>query len=70
MHAEFDNASLEDDNNAKVMVTLDYGDDIFVTKTFLLKKEGDAWLIDFKATLELWHTLDGTDALSALKLEK
>lgn len=65
-----DGAAMADANNAKVMLMLDYGDSTFIAKTFLLKKEGDAWLIDFKATLTLWQDLDGTDALSALKLEK
>ncbi|MCA8913930.1 MAG: hypothetical protein KDB90_00860 [Planctomycetes bacterium] len=65
-----DGAALEDESNAKVMLTLDYGESTFVVKSFLLKKEGDAWLIDMKATLELWHRLDGADALSVLKMQK
>ena len=64
-----DGAELEDDSNGKVMLTLDYGESTFIVKTFLMKKEGDAWLIDMKATLELWHRLDGASALSVLKMK-
>lgn len=64
-----DDTHLDSESEGRVFISLDYGDSTFTSKTFVLKKKGDAWLIDFKETLELWRTIDGADALSVLKLQ-
>lgn len=64
-----DNASMDDETNAVVYIGMDWDDGSFTSKSFLVKKEGDKWYIDFKETLKRWHSIDGASALSVMELK-
>ncbi|MBK8205556.1 MAG: hypothetical protein IPK87_02060 [Planctomycetes bacterium] len=64
-----DLSDMDDENTARLGVTFDYGDSVTAVRSLVLKKEGDTWLVDIKATLEWWEKLNGADALSAIGLK-
>lgn len=59
---------VDDENTVRLGVTFGFGDTSAV-RTFVLKKEGEAWFVDIMATLEWWEKLNGADALSAVGLK-
>lgn len=59
----------DDENTVRLGVTFDYGDTVTAVRSLVLKKEGDAWLVDIKATLEWWEKLNGGSALTAVGLK-
>jgi len=59
----------DDDTTVRLGVTFDYGDSSSAVRSLVLKKEGEVWLVDIKATLEWWEKLNGTSALSAVGLK-
>lgn len=59
----------DDDTTIRMGVTFDYGDTVTAVRSLVLKKEGDVWLVDIKATLEWWEKLNGADALTAVGLK-
>ncbi|MBX3459183.1 MAG: hypothetical protein KF696_04325 [Planctomycetes bacterium] len=67
---DMDRTDMVDDNTAHIGVMFDFGDTTIAARSFVLKKEGDAWLVDIKATLDWWEKLNGSDALSAIGLKK
>lgn len=60
---------MDDDKTARLGVTFEFGEGMVAVRSLILKKEGDAWLLDMKATLEWWEKLNGGSALSAQGLK-
>lgn len=60
---------LDDKTSARLGVTFDFGGSSAV-RTLLLKKEGNDWFVDLKATLEWWEKLNGADAFTAIGVKK
>lgn len=55
------------ETSATIMCMFSFGDGSFGARSFVMKKEGNAWFIDFKGTLERWHSMNGADAFSVIK---
>lgn len=55
------------DTGATIMCMFSYSDGSFGARSFVMKKEGAAWFVDFKGTLERWHSMNGADAFSVMK---
>lgn len=61
---------VDDDKTVRLGVTFDFGDTVTAVRTLVLKKEGDAWLWDVKATMQGWTDTNGGHALTAIGLKK
>ncbi len=57
------------DTGCSIMVMFRFGGDTSAARSITMKKEGDAWFIDLKATLEWWHKVNGADAFTALTVK-
>jgi hypothetical protein len=63
-----DLAQMDGSSTARLGVVFDFGSSTAV-RYLVLKKEGNEWLVDLKATLEWWEKLDGANAFTAVGLK-
>jgi hypothetical protein len=59
---------MDDKTSARLGATFDFGSSSAV-RSLILKKEGNDWLVDMKATLEWWGKINGGDAFTAVGLK-
>jgi hypothetical protein len=64
-----DLSSMDDSSTARLGATFDFGGSTSAVRSLVLKKEGSAWFIDLKATLEWWEKMNGADAFTAIGLK-
>ncbi len=57
---------MDDEKTARLGVDFEYGEGMSAVRSLILKKEGDSWLLDMKATLEWWEKMNGGSALAAV----
>lgn len=57
------------DTGCSIMVMFRFGADTSAARSITMKKEGDGWFIDLKATLEWWHKVNGSSAFTALTVK-
>jgi hypothetical protein len=65
VEANDDLRSMDGETTAQLGVTFNFGSSSAV-RTLILKKEGNAWLLDLKATVDWWAKMNGSDAFSAI----
>ncbi|MCC6575481.1 MAG: hypothetical protein IT462_17015 [Planctomycetes bacterium] len=53
-------------DGARLGASIEFVDGASRVKAFILKKTGDGWFVDMKATLDWWVKMDGASALSAI----
>jgi len=60
-----DLAAMDGESTARLGATFDFGDSTSAVRSIVLKKEGSEWLVDLKATIEWWQSMNGADAFAA-----